>query len=151
MVMALAFVVLAPAAAFLNGGKRLLAQSSKRSAARLIAGVSNAQTIVQNLYVNRPVTSAAMVGSTAPLRDFDPLGFSKDKTERQLNRLRECELKHGRVSMAALLGIIVEPRFHPLADSCHITKVSDPFAAGLVRHVSMPHLLCCRIGAQLRG
>lgn len=143
-------LVLAPAAAFLNGGERLLGQSSKRSAARLIAGASIDSVIAQHECVSRPVISAAMVGSTAPLRDFDPLGFSKDKTERQLNRLRECELKHGRVSMAALLGIIVEPRFHPLASSCHITKVSDPFAAGLVRHDSMSRLLPCPAGAQLR-
>ena len=28
---------------------------------------------------------------------------------------REAELKHGRIAMAATLGWIVQPRFHPLA------------------------------------
>ncbi|KAJ8599206.1 hypothetical protein CTAYLR_006373 [Chrysophaeum taylorii] len=81
--------------------------------------------------VVRPATTlnAELVGSTAPLGMFDPLGFSKD--EEKLKKYRECELKHGRVAMAAMLGIIVEPFFHPLASSCHVTKVTDPFAAGL--------------------
>jgi len=46
-------------------------------------------------------------------------------------QFREYELKHGRVAMLAILGLIVEPFFHPLAQSCHITAVSDPIRAGI--------------------
>lgn len=88
-----------------------------------------------------------MVGATAPLNGFDPLGFSKDKPEAQLNRLRECELKHCRVAMAAMLGIVVQPVVHPLAKSCHITKVGDPFAAGL----ELPFAGKCQILAFCAG
>jgi hypothetical protein len=53
-------------------------------------------------------------GSTAPLPDFDPAGFSKGKTKREVYRLREAELLHGRVGMLASLGFLVQENFHPL-------------------------------------
>jgi light-harvesting complex I chlorophyll a/b binding protein 1 len=40
---------------------------------------------------------------------FDPLGFSKD--EDALYRYRQVELKHGRVAMLAVLGVIVQNYF----------------------------------------
>merc|ERR1719453_997309 len=46
--------------------------------------------------------------------DFDPWGFTAGKTELEVNRLREAELTHGRVSMLAALGFIVQEKFHPL-------------------------------------
>lgn len=51
----------------------------------------------------------------------------------EMARLRECELKHGRVAMAAVLGLFLQPFFHPLAASCHIDAAiaSDPFKAGV--------------------
>uniref|UniRef100_A0A7S3K3Z8 Plastid light harvesting protein n=1 Tax=Aureoumbra lagunensis TaxID=44058 RepID=A0A7S3K3Z8_9STRA len=76
-----------------------------------------------------PVVMKA-VGETAPLNGFDPLKLSAGKTDAQLARLRECELKHGRVAMAAMLGMLVEPVVHPLAKSCYVTQVTDPFKAG---------------------
>jgi hypothetical protein len=53
-------------------------------------------------------------GSTAPLPDFDPAGFSKGKSKREVYRLREAELLHGRVGMVASLGFLVQENFHPL-------------------------------------
>jgi hypothetical protein len=47
------------------------------------------------------------LGAQAPLGFFDPLGFMKDADEERFNRLRYVELKHGRVSMLAVLGHIV--------------------------------------------
>merc|ERR1719399_2838872 len=46
--------------------------------------------------------------------DFDPLGFLDGMSELEVSRFRECELTHGRVSMLASLGFIVQEKFHPL-------------------------------------
>lgn len=67
-----------------------------------------------------------LVGDTAPFGYFDPLGFSKGKTLEQMTSYREAELKHGRMAMAATLGWIVQPSFHPLAKDCHIKHPEDP-------------------------
>merc|ERR1712187_438281 len=45
---------------------------------------------------------------------WDPAGFTTDISEGRLNYFREAELKHGRVCMAASLGIFVQERYHPL-------------------------------------
>merc|ERR1719321_1839509 len=48
-----------------------------------------------------------MAGVTAPLGFFDPLGISTNVPEGKLLFYREAELKHGRVCMLAVLGLIV--------------------------------------------
>merc|ERR1719247_1713272 len=58
--------------------------------------------------------SSALAGVTAPMNYFDPLGFSTTVTAGKLLFYREVELKHGRVSMLAALGILVGESFHPL-------------------------------------
>lgn len=50
-------------------------------------------------------------GATKPLGFFDPLGFSKDVSNSDLLRLRESELKHGRVGMISALTIPLIERF----------------------------------------
>lgn len=64
--------------------------------------------------VSRPASSTAvsmaasdMVGSSAPLGFFDPMGFSKGPAER-LNAYRESELKHGRTAMLAVVGFLTQ-------------------------------------------
>jgi Chlorophyll A-B binding protein len=47
------------------------------------------------------------IGAQPPLGYFDPLGLLADADEARFNRLRYVELKHGRVSMLAVLGHIV--------------------------------------------
>jgi len=54
-----------------------------------------------------------MAGITAPLGFFDPAGFSKNGN---IAVYRSAELKHGRVCMLAVLGMIVEEKFHPFFD-----------------------------------
>eukprot|EP00587_Corethron_hystrix_P000727 CAMPEP_0113318086 /NCGR_PEP_ID=MMETSP0010_2-20120614/12773_1 /TAXON_ID=216773 ORGANISM="Corethron hystrix, Strain 308" /NCGR_SAMPLE_ID=MMETSP0010_2 /ASSEMBLY_ACC=CAM_ASM_000155 /LENGTH=240 /DNA_ID=CAMNT_0000175273 /DNA_START=220 /DNA_END=942 /DNA_ORIENTATION=- /assembly_acc=CAM_ASM_000155 len=52
-------------------------------------------------------------GATAPLGDFDPLGFTKDLPVQEIKRFREAEVTHGRVAMLATLGYVVGENFHP--------------------------------------
>jgi len=53
-------------------------------------------------------------GAIAPAGEFDPMGFSADVDELEMNRLREAELVHGRVGMLAAAGFLVQENFHPL-------------------------------------
>merc|ERR1711871_1059290 len=53
-------------------------------------------------------------GAIAPVGEFDPIGFSLNVDELEMNRLRECELTHGRVGMLAAAGFLVQEKFHPL-------------------------------------
>jgi hypothetical protein len=59
----------------------------------------------------RPSSSLAAfedeIGAQAPLGFFDPLSLVADGDEAKFNRLRFVELKHGRISMLAVLGHIV--------------------------------------------
>merc|ERR1719426_262746 len=82
-----------------------------------------------NLGLNQPVsraTTSKMVasskapfayglpGAIAPVGEFDPVGFSLNVDELEMNRLREAELTHGRVGMLAAAGFLVQENFHPL-------------------------------------
>ena len=57
---------------------------------------------------------SGLPGAIAPVGEFDPAGFSRDVDELEMNRLRECELTHGRVGMLAAAGFLVQENFHPL-------------------------------------
>ena len=48
------------------------------------------------------------------LGEFDPAGFMEGKDKLEVFRLREAELVHGRVSMLAAAGFLVQEKFHPL-------------------------------------
>eukprot|EP00904_Undaria_pinnatifida_P012576 jgi/Undpi1/8449/HiC_scaffold_25.g10916.m1 len=45
---------------------------------------------------------------------FDPLGLSDGATPAEIKKWREAEIKHGRVSMLACVGVVVAEKFHPL-------------------------------------
>lgn len=61
---------------------------------------------------SRPASSLKMAfaedlpGKTGPLGFFDPAGFSSRVTDGELLKYREAELKHGRVAMLAVVGIL---------------------------------------------
>mmetsp|Transcript_7029 Transcript_7029/g.9287 ORF Transcript_7029/g.9287 Transcript_7029/m.9287 type:complete len:204 (+) Transcript_7029:35-646(+) len=46
------------------------------------------------------------LGAQAPLGFFDPMGMLADADQERFDRLREVELKHGRVSMLAVVGYL---------------------------------------------
>ena len=44
------------------------------------------------------------LGALPPTGFFDPLGLLKDADQERFDRLRKVEIKHGRISMLAVLG-----------------------------------------------
>lgn len=59
-----------------------------------------------------------VVGITAPMGYFDPLGLSEGQSDAIMNAYRESELKHGRIAMAACLGWYLNAGgVHPAFDS----------------------------------
>ena len=64
--------------------------------------------------VSQKATSTALnadlsneLGAMQPLGYFDPWGICADGNKENFDRLREVELKHGRVSMLAVVGYLV--------------------------------------------
>jgi len=51
-------------------------------------------------------------GTLAPWGDFDPWDFSAGKTLEEVKMYRESEVTHGRVSMLAVLGFLVQEKAH---------------------------------------
>lgn len=60
------------------------------------------------------MSAADMVGQLPPVGFFDPLGLSEGKSDEELKKYREAELKHGRVAMVAALGIFTGEAINPL-------------------------------------
>ena len=61
--------------------------------------------------MGRMATSSALkmsfeseIGAQAPLGFWDPLNLLKDADQERFDRLRYVEVKHGRISMLAILG-----------------------------------------------
>jgi len=48
------------------------------------------------------------IGATLPLGFFDPLGLVADGDQAYFDRLRLTEIKHGRISMLAVIGYLIQ-------------------------------------------
>jgi light-harvesting complex I chlorophyll a/b binding protein 1 len=68
------------------------------------------------------MSAADLPGALPPVGFFDPLGLSSGKTDGEIKKIREAELKHGRVAMLAFVGILVGESFNPLFDG----KITGP-------------------------
>jgi len=80
----------------------LASSATKRQTAVRPSGRSIAVKAAQGGF--RP---EAQLGVQAPVQFWDPLGLASDNNEETFNRRRRVELKHGRVSMLAVIGYIV--------------------------------------------
>jgi len=80
----------------------LASSATKRQPAVRAARKSIAAKAAQGGF--RPETQ---LGVQAPVQFWDPLGLASDNNEETFNRRRRVELKHGRVSMLAVIGYIV--------------------------------------------
>jgi hypothetical protein len=56
----------------------------------------------------RAVTLEGQPGSTAPIKNFDPLGLANIGSDETYNWFRAAELKNGRVAMLATTGYLVQ-------------------------------------------
>merc|ERR1711959_268268 len=88
--------VLGVVAAELSTGKDAIQQFG------LSAVAASAEGVVEP----PPFNPAEQVGAIAPLGYFDPLGFTKVGDEAGFRKLREQEIKHGRVAMIASVGLV---------------------------------------------
>merc|ERR1712159_178665 len=101
----------------------ILTEEDQRQTMLSLASASLSFNAPMRANVNMVATSPAtkskefcygLPGAIAPAGEFDPAGFSRDVDELEMNRLRECELTHGRVGMLASAGFLVQENFHPL-------------------------------------
>mmetsp|Transcript_9254 Transcript_9254/g.12253 ORF Transcript_9254/g.12253 Transcript_9254/m.12253 type:complete len:223 (-) Transcript_9254:251-919(-) len=65
-----------------------------------ISGVAKSSSALKMSFEDR-------LGAQPPLGFWDPLGLLEDADEERFERLRTVEIKHGRISMLAILGHIV--------------------------------------------
>ncbi|EEC44891.1 protein fucoxanthin chlorophyll a/c protein [Phaeodactylum tricornutum CCAP 1055/1] len=67
------------------------------------------------------------IGATLPLGFWDPLGLVADGNQEKFDRLRLVELKHGRISMLAVVGYLIQEAGVRLPGNIDLsgTKFSD--------------------------
>ena len=46
-------------------------------------------------------------GASLPFGFWDPAGISRDLSQQEFNKVQESEIKHGRIAMIAVLGVLV--------------------------------------------
>jgi len=88
----------------------------------LLASLLSASAMVRTTRSSLRMSASGLVGSTAPLGFFDPLGLSNGKTDAEIKKIREAELKHGRVAMVAALGILTGEATNPFFEG----KITGP-------------------------
>eukprot|EP00596_Hydrurales_sp_CCMP1899_P006071 CAMPEP_0119042512 /NCGR_PEP_ID=MMETSP1177-20130426/15636_1 /TAXON_ID=2985 /ORGANISM="Ochromonas sp, Strain CCMP1899" /LENGTH=216 /DNA_ID=CAMNT_0007009375 /DNA_START=54 /DNA_END=704 /DNA_ORIENTATION=+ len=70
------------------------------------APTSSSKTFASRSVALNAYDAKTMPGNTGPLGFFDPLQLCPDG-EKKFKRYRESELKHGRVAMLAVLGVLI--------------------------------------------
>jgi hypothetical protein len=104
---------------------------------------------------------AGLPGSTAPLGEFDPLGFTKDMSIEEIKRFRESEVTHGRVAMLATLGYLIGESFHPFFGGvvsgpanthlAQVQEVAPAFFVALTAGIAMTELVRAVKGWKIAG
>jgi len=79
-----------------------------------IQDVNAGRSVRGDISLAQATKAEEMAGVTGPLGFWDPLKLSADIPEGKLMFFREAELKHGRVSMLAALGVLVAEKFYPV-------------------------------------
>jgi len=85
------------------------------------ARVAAPRTVVQNQYKDE-------IGAQIPLGYWDPLALLENADQAKFDRLRFTEIKHGRISMLAVVGYLFgasNVRWAGFADLEHTLKFAD--------------------------
>lgn len=78
------------------------------------------------------------IGAQPPLGFFDPLGLLNDADQDRFDRLRYVEMKHGRISMLAILGHLVTSAGYRLPGEIAYGLPFSQVKSGLAAFDSMP-------------
>jgi hypothetical protein len=78
------------------------------------------------------------IGVQAPLGFWDPLNFLEGADQARFDRLREVEIKHGRISMLAILGHMVTTAGYRLPESLTPGTDFSKIPAGLAALNALP-------------
>merc|ERR1719389_145109 len=93
-----------------GGSAKAAPKSAKKPAVKKVVKKAVAKKAVKRAVVKKAPTRASGIegdiGVTPPLGFFDPLGFTSRGPD-AYRRYQEMEIKHGRIAMAATLGVIV--------------------------------------------
>ena len=81
-------------------GAKAFAPSSIRSSS--LSSRGGQKTVLRMTWVEDEI------GALLPMGFFDPLGLSKDIDKPTFEQRREAELKHGRIAMLAVVGLIIQ-------------------------------------------
>ena len=73
--------------------------------------------------------------------DFDPLGFADRASKAEMVKYREAELKHGRVAMLAVTGMLFAEVWHPMLASTINVPAIFAFQATLQQSVILAPVL----------
>jgi len=80
-------------------------------------------------------------GNEASRLDFDPLGFAARASPAEMVKYREAELKHGRVAMLAITGMLAAEVWHPLLGATENVPAIYAFQATLQQSVILAPVL----------
>jgi len=80
-------------------------------------------------------------GVPASRFDFDPLGFSERASPEEMLKYREAELKHGRVAMLAITGMLFAEVWHPMLASINNVPAIYAFQEGIQTSVVLAPVL----------
>ena len=105
------------------------AGSDSRATARVAATATLTNHRAQGWTADESKFMAGLPGALPPMGNFDPAGFTEGKSVAELKMLREAEVTHGRVSMLASLGFLVQESFHPLF------RLGDKDIGPAIRHL----------------
>lgn len=78
------------------------------------------------------------IGAQPPLGFWDPLGLLKDADQERFERLRYVEVKHGRISMLAILGHLVTSAGNRLPGEIAYGLPFSEVKSGLAAFESIP-------------
>jgi hypothetical protein len=90
-------------------------------------------------------------GSVAPLGEFDPLGFCKDRDLVGVKRFREAEVMHGRVAMMATVGYLLAENTPTIAYGFAHPTIANDQIPSIPGTVLFPFFLLINIIEALRA